>query len=131
MCDISLRLMRAGITPSGKPCQKRAGSGGTATAWTSGSHPLVEEAAGTWRVRPCRGSGWSEGTASPEPPQSHMGWDKSTTREGTREEGAPAALPRLTVRHGRLHGLDPGDDFCQVRKRGGGRGHVLKHSTQF
>lgn len=75
--------------------------------------------------------GMERGDSQPESPQSHMGWDKSTAREGTREERAPAARPPLTVCHGRLHGLDPGDDFCQVRKRGGGRGHVLKHSRQF
>lgn len=62
-------------------------------------------------------------------------------KQGEQEERAagPASLPfprlpqprpqsPLTVCHGGLHGLDPGHDFCQVRKRGGGTGHVLKHS---
>jgi len=70
-------------------------------------------------------------------------WRKAV-REGTREEqvAVPASLPfpkllqlrwitRLTVCHGCFHGLDPGHDFCQVRKRGGGAGHVLKHSIMF
>ena len=82
--------------------------------------------------------------ASPEPSQLRARVKRKQLEKARRrsEQPSPPRCPSqrfrsagritpLTVCHRCFHGLDPGHDFCQVRKRGGGTGHVLKHSGKF
>lgn len=83
--------------------------------------------------------------ASPEPTQLRAWGGKRKQLEKAHRRSEQPSLPHcpsqhfcsaswitpLTICHRCFHGLDPGHDFCQIRKRGGGTGHILKHSGKF